>query len=61
MNTRQPVTPEAIRLLEGMGFVPVYDSDGAVVEFLERGHYERCLAKGLIKPRATTGGFRHGR
>jgi len=48
---RKPVSPEAIALLESMGFVTVYDADGNVVEFLERGHYDQAVAAGRIKPR----------
>lgn len=48
---RKPVTPEAIAPLEGMGFVTVYDPDGNVLEFLERNHYDRCVADGRITPR----------
>ena len=49
-GAREPVTPEAIRLLEGMGFVTVYDADGNVTNFIERCHYARCVAEGLMAP-----------
>ena len=43
-----PVTPEAIRLLESMDFVTIYDAEGNVTHFMERGHYQNCIDKGLI-------------
>lgn len=47
---KNPATPEAIRYLEGLGFVTLYDADGNATEFMERQHYEKCVADGLISP-----------
>jgi len=49
-HASQPVTPEAITLLEGMGFVTIYDADGNVINFMNRQCYQKAVAEGRIKP-----------